>query len=85
MDWLGAHSPMHIHWEERWIQFTHNNKPITLQGIQSGAVLGPPISQQQLQAMHKTDSILYLIQLNTTHGSTSSNSPLPDALQEILQ
>lgn len=68
MDWLGAHSPMHVHWDERWIKFTHNLKEVILQGIHSGAVLGPPVSQHQLQAMDKIDSILYLVQLQAVQS-----------------
>jgi hypothetical protein len=84
MDWLGAHSPMHIHWEQRWIQLTHQSKEITLQGIQPGTILGPPVSQHQLKAMHKIGSILYLVQLNVAQAPTSAPSQLPDELQTIL-
>jgi len=84
MDWLGAHSPMKIHWEQRWIQFNYHSKDITLQGIQPGTVLGPPVSQQQLQAMHKTDSILYMVQLYTAQAPIQSSSEIPEPLQSIL-
>lgn len=48
MGWLGAHSPMHVHWQEKWIQFHHHNQQVKLQGISTTVVLGAPISTHQL-------------------------------------
>jgi hypothetical protein len=33
MDWLEAHSPMEVHWADKWLQFTLNNKTVKLHGI----------------------------------------------------
>ena len=69
IDWLGAHSPMHIHWQERWMKFNCNNQEVKLQGLLPEATMGPPVSQHQLQAFDKTDSILYLVQLYEVSSS----------------
>ena len=33
VDWLGKHSPMQIHWVDRWLKFSHDQQNVTLQGI----------------------------------------------------
>lgn len=63
MDWLKLHSPMNVHWEEFWIQLPVQGRLVTLQGVNSATSMGPPISLHQVQALSKTDSILYAVQL----------------------
>lgn len=88
MDWLSKHSPMHIHWAQKWLQFDHASKPIQLYGIQCATIMGPPISYDQLLAMQKQDSILFMIQLNAVEDSTSEDSDtsnvIPPAIQDII-
>lgn len=84
MDWLGAHSPMHIHWKERWIKFKHNGEELKLQGITSEASIGPPISFNQLQAFDKAGAILYLIQLHAVQSSAQGTQELLEDLQQLL-
>jgi hypothetical protein len=86
MDWLGANSPMVIHWIDCWVSFTQNNQLIKLQGISPTPQLGPPVSCSQVQAMEKADSILYMIQLQpATSSSSASESPsLPQELLDII-
>lgn len=54
---------MHIHWQVRWMKFNCQHQEVKLQGICAGAIMRPPVSQHQLQVLDKTDSILYLVQL----------------------
>lgn len=87
MDWLEEHSPMEIHWADKWLQFSHCNQLIRLQGILPTTSLGTLVSQHQLQALDKTDSILYVVQLQTVDTTTNSPqdiSSLPSELQDIL-
>jgi hypothetical protein len=44
MDWLSSHSPMNIHWAEKWLQFEHDGNTVQLQGIQNYTTWGSPIS-----------------------------------------
>ena len=43
LDWLEAHSPMEVHWGQKWIQLQHQGTTIHLVGIlldlTAGAVL----------------------------------------------
>lgn len=78
---------MEIHWADKWMQFTHDKQLIKLQGILSSAQLGPPISHSQLQALDKTDSILYVVQLQAVDSTTTNGqsiTSLPPDLQDIL-
>jgi hypothetical protein len=38
MDWLERHSPMKIHWTQKWLTIPYQNSHITLQGILLGVV-----------------------------------------------
>lgn len=42
MDWLESHSPMIIHWKQKWVQITHHDNTVLLQGI------GPLVSDSVL-------------------------------------
>jgi hypothetical protein len=57
MDWLKYHSPMKVHWVDKWIQFQYQDKLITLQGIPCEAQMGPPVCHNQLVVFDKIDSI----------------------------
>lgn len=35
MDWLEQHSPLQIHWQSKWLQFSSQDSVIRLQGLQS--------------------------------------------------
>ena len=88
MDWLESNSPMEIHWVERWLQFQYQGQLIKLQGLTSGVTISPPVSQSQLQAFDKNDSILYVVQLQSTPSPDSiadSEDSLPEDLQQLLQ
>jgi hypothetical protein len=38
MEWLEGHSPMKIHWAQKWLTIPYHNNHITLQGIQPGII-----------------------------------------------
>lgn len=84
MDWLSLHSPMHIHWAEKWLRFDHKGKEIVLKGIQPAATLGPPVTNMQLKAMHKRESILYMVQLYPVTTLKPPTEPIPTEIQELV-
>lgn len=85
MDWLIAHSPMKIHWGARSLKFIHHQQKIKLQGILPEVAVGPPISPHQLQALNKTDSILYIVQINVVQNPEPIFPTLPEDLQQVIQ
>jgi hypothetical protein len=38
MDWLEQHSPIKIHWTQKWLTIPYQNIYVTLQGIVPGGV-----------------------------------------------
>jgi hypothetical protein len=88
MDWLSSHSPMNIHWVEKWLQFEHDGNTVQLQGIQNHTTWGSPISTVQLHAMQKHDAILHLVELHAVEDNGDAQAdipnPIPPAIQEII-
>ncbi|XP_025825540.1 uncharacterized protein LOC112900963 [Panicum hallii] len=82
MDWLESNGPMQVHWQRKWMMFQYKGKTITLQGVHT--VMGSPISDQQVQALIKNDSILHVIQLNAVDVQTVSPE-LPPEVSHLLQ
>jgi hypothetical protein len=33
IDWLEQHSPMHVHWKQKWMSIPHHGSQAFLQGI----------------------------------------------------
>lgn len=84
MDWLESHSLMQVHWKEKWMQFQYNGKVISLQGVKHNVQLGPPISETQLKALIKSDSILYMIHLEAMEMQKVSESELQPEIQNLI-
>lgn len=86
MDWLESNSPMEIHWVQRWVQFHYQGQLIRLQGLTSQPTLGPPVSSLQLQAFDKSDSILYVVELQSISPLEAPvEDSLPKELQQLLE
>lgn len=81
MDWLESNIPMEIHWGEKWLQIKHKGKPVRIQGIQPQAIVGPPVTPNQLDEMIKQDFVLYYVQLNSIAASESEGNTLPEEIQ----
>jgi hypothetical protein len=62
-----------------------NTKHRTFKGILPKVAVGPPISPHQLQALNKTDSILYIIQINTVQNPKLIFPTLLEDLQQVMR
>lgn len=85
MDQLSLHSPMHIHWAQRWMKFSYNQVEVKLQGITSATHFGPPLPSYQLQALDTSDSILYLVQLQPVQSGEPKTLEIRSNLQPTLE
>ena len=74
---------MKIHWVDRWLQFSYQDKLITLQGIPTDVQLVPPVTHNQLLAFDKTDSILYLVQIQVMEPAAPQEPSLPPDLKHL--
>jgi hypothetical protein len=51
MDWLEKHSPMRVHWTQKWLTIPYYNSQLTLQGIITGVLNCQMIELMQLQSV----------------------------------
>jgi len=63
MDWLEMHSPMEIHWQEKWLSFYHNGTKLQLHGIPLQEPSVGKISLSQVQQFEKDDNIWCILEL----------------------
>jgi hypothetical protein len=63
MDWLELHSPMKVHWAQKWLVIPYANKVITLQGIIPGALDCGMIELMQVSAVATPEQIHPAIQV----------------------
>jgi hypothetical protein len=54
MDWLEKHSPMRVHWAQKWLTNPYHNNQLTLQGIIPGVLDCQMIELMQLQSVSPT-------------------------------
>jgi hypothetical protein len=69
----------------QWLKFIHHQQKIKLQGILPKVAVGPPISPHQLQELNKTDSILYIVQINVVQNPEPIFPTLPEDLQQVIR
>jgi len=69
MDWLSAHSPMQIHWQEKWMTITYQGQLTVLQGI-------PTSFPQQL--------LLHIASVAAADQAEPDLQMLPAKLQSLL-
>lgn len=83
MDWLVQHSPMHINWCQKWIEFQYNNSLVRLLGLSSKPTQFMEISGEQLLGMAKNGAIMYMVQL--TEVPPEQQQDIPGSVQSLLQ
>lgn len=72
MDWLQHCGPMWIHWEQKRLQFQHNNQWIELVGVQPQLQPVEQISAVQLQALEEQHAVAHVVLLcSVTEASNS--------------
>jgi hypothetical protein len=59
MDWLEKHSPMLIHWSQKWLSIPLKDSTVTLQGVQSSVLQIDVIQVCSLQDLsYKEQAVL---------------------------
>ncbi len=85
MDWLERYSPMDIDWQQKTIRFTLDGQLITLCGVVPSVPANPVLSVLELHQLYQSGSIEGLVQLYTLDSESSSDLPIPDNIQQLLQ
>lgn len=71
MDWLEAHSPMMVHWSQKWLAIPLHGNYVTLQGIGSSVLLDSMVQ------------VCNLLELSDKEQSLLQNLPSP--IQALIQ
>lgn len=83
MDWLEKWGPMTCHWEEKWIQFQHNEQLITLQGLHDKPVTQiKELTAEQLEKCLKGSDVWATAVL--APEADLSVQTTPESVQELL-
>lgn len=84
MDWLECHSSMSVHWKDKRLEFTLNGERVQLQGVKPHTTVGSPVSAAKLQAMQKTNAILFMVQLSEASCIQQQDSVWPEEIQNLI-
>lgn len=84
MDWLEAHSPMHVHWGAKLLQFSRDGQQISLHGVQPQLQQCCQLAPEQLFALFDHNDVHQIVQLCTVDCAEDSEV-LPGAVSELLQ
>lgn len=68
MHWLEAHSPMRVHWLQKWLSITYSHSTVVLYGVDASVPIG---------------SVVHIAAVSDKE-SPSSSVPLEPALQQLL-
>jgi hypothetical protein len=87
MDWLSSHSPMHIHWQHKWLTFQSNGKEVVLQGLRSDNSNLTHISVPQLFHLQQQEQLWCVLHLQTVNqlDQTPPQDELPVEIQSLIQ
>lgn len=84
MDWLEQCGPMWVDWTNKILQFKHQDKDISLTGIQPKLTSVPQVSVAQLRAMEAADDILHFVTVCAKAPNMSDTEKIPDEVQALL-
>lgn len=83
MDWLERHSPMHIDWKRKQLQFELNNRTVRLQGVLPDVTSCPPVSVNQLKGLIHRHAIVHSVELCVVE-SQGAEQAMPAAVANLL-
>lgn len=84
-DWMKRNSPMTCDWQAKTMQFVHQGRQVTLQGITDPSPQPHSISAKQLYKSTKGNDIWAYVMLDTIHPVKAASSKDIDHNQEVLQ
>lgn len=83
MDWLERHSPMHIDWKRKQLQFELNNRTVRLQGVLPDVTSCPPVYVNQLKGFIHRHAIVHSVELCVVE-SQGVEQAMPAAVANLL-
>jgi hypothetical protein len=87
-DWLKANSPMACDWAAKTIQFTHQGRTVTLQGVQTPTDQVQSISAKQLYKSTKGNDVWAYVMVDTATTIETTNNKstahIPSDMHDLL-
>lgn len=87
IDWLQQCGPMWINWEQKILQFWHENELIELRGVVTKTTRVTQVPATQLKAMEEDEEIAHIVLLSATGETTeeSNQEHVPVQILELLE
>lgn len=85
IDWLSTHSPMEVHWQQKWLSFEHAGSKIQLVGLQPNLASCPLISTQEVLHLQASDQLWCIMEVLQLVDHTISSSWPADIISIIEQ
>jgi hypothetical protein len=63
MDWLECHSPMDVHWAQKWLEFEYDQRKVRLQGVLPNTQTCNNITCLQLNSLIRQEGVEQLLEL----------------------
>ena len=82
MDWLESHSPMSIHWAEKWMKFVYKGKDIHLQGVIPKLKTCNQLSEAQLRGLVRQEAVEQMLELRVT--TEKEGQQMPDSIAKLV-
>jgi hypothetical protein len=84
MDWLVRHSPMKVHWLEKYMSFRHGGRKIRLQGILPTVAHCSLISEDELEGLDAIQAVCHLVNVCPVFDSSATKDQVNEQLVASL-
>ena len=84
MDWLERHSPMSVHWAEKWLEFEYGQRKVQLQGVQPRIQTCYSLKCGQLDSLIKQEAVEQLLILKNVEKGEVTAELVPKPIQQLI-
>jgi hypothetical protein len=84
MDWLECHSPMEVHWAEKWLEFDYNHRRVQLQGVQPKIQTCHSLTCFQLGSLIRQEVVEQLLELQGVESMDTATVLIPESIKQVV-
>jgi hypothetical protein len=84
MDWLECHSPMEVHWAEKWLEFDYNHRRVQLQGVQPKIQTCYSLTCFQLGSLIRQEAVEQLLELHGVESGDTAATLVPKSIKRVV-
>jgi hypothetical protein len=82
MDWLECHSPMAVHWAQKWLEFEYDQRKVRLQGVLPNTQTCNNITCLQLNSLIRQEGVEQLLELQQMEQTAATE--IPEPIKQLL-